>query len=68
MCQSVRNRSLYDFVISPKESTQIIVDLKLTSFTIKDSDMVLLHKKRSLVLNKIIASGIAKLEISIKSF
>ena len=46
ICESVCHRSRCGVVTGPKEFAQIIADPNLTSFTIIDSNMVLLHRKK----------------------
>jgi hypothetical protein len=67
MSESVRNMSRFDNVPSPIECARIVEDPNFTTFTVIDSNLVLLHrKKRNVVLNKNIAGGSSRLEVSKK--
>ena len=64
MCESVRNRSRYEVVTDPKECARIFADPNFTSFTIIESNMVLLNRKKiNVILNKNIAGGSSITEI-----
>ena len=56
MCESVQNRSRCDVVTCPTECARIVANSKFTTFTVIDSNMVVLPRKKiNVVLNKNIA-------------